>query len=270
MLPGKITVIGLATASFLLMASTGYGAYLTYTPNSADVTIAAGSEGSVPMTVYLNEAGSGSYFLWFVDAVSDNNLPRAWITANPSTTFLSSYWPSASTNLTISIPADASPGVYTGYLTSKAMASHGLADPGPGMLISVTVPSGCEQAPVFEITSYGPQIIWPPNHEMREITVSGRVLVPDGCSIYDIGYSIDDEYGIYTGLGEISLYSDNNFMASILVEAYRKGRDKDGRHYTITLYAEDEAGIGTSSPLEILVPHDRRKVQDKDIGRPRR
>lgn len=252
--------INLALVGLFLVtvSSNSYGAKLSYEPQSTRLTIGLGSEATTPLTVWLMDGGRKSYYLWFIDSISNGNLPQDWIESSKRTTFLNSFWPSASTMLTIRVPQEALPGVYSGYLLSKAMGAHSIADPGEGLYLTVTVPSGCNKAPVFEILSFGPEYIWPPNHSMEEVTVSGTIIIPDGCTLYEIGYSIEDEYGIYTSVGEITIGPEKEFTAYIPVEAWRNGNDKDGRYYAITLYAENEAGIVNFGPLTVFVPHDQR------------
>jgi hypothetical protein len=139
------------------------------------------------------------------------------------------------------------------------MGSHGIADPGSGVLVEVTVGSSCSGVPVIKITDFGPEEIWPPNHSMDVVHVKGVIILPAGCTLHETGYSIEDEYGIYTHVGEFVLSRAGEFNVSIPVEAWRTGQDKDGRHYTIRLFAEDDAGIGTSDVLEAVVPHDKGK-----------
>lgn len=115
----------------------------------------------------------------------------------------------------------------------------------------------CAQAPQFEITSFSPEYIWPPNHKTVDITLSGRVIVPAGCTIVDARYRINDEYGEYTSEGALMPDADGNFAVSIPVEAWRDGRDKDGRNYSIAVYAEDEKGT-TGETRVSTVPHDMR------------
>ena len=249
----------LFTTLLVLVSTNSYGALLSYSPDSLEITLAAGSQGTVPLTVSLQGAGRGSYYLWFINTVLDGNLPASWLSASPSTTFLSSRWVTAATTLTVNVPEGTAPGIYSGYLLSKAMAAHDIADPGRGALIRVTILSGCDQPPSFEITSFGPETLWPPNHKTQEVSVSGRVMLEEGCTLLEIGYNIDDEYELYTAVGQLIVASDGSFTVYIPVEAWRDGDDMDGRHYTITLFAQDEAGIGTSPPLDVLVPHDQGK-----------
>jgi hypothetical protein len=242
----------------LFLSVEAYGATLLYSPDNSSVTVVAGSEREIPLTVTLEDAGYGTYYLWFIGS-TDGDLPGEWISSAPSTSFISKWWSSASTTLTIKVPEDTPTGTYAGYLFSKAMRVHSYAGEGDGMYLEVHVPSSCSGKPSFNITSFGPEELWPPNGETENVTVAGMVEMPEGCTLFDAGYSIEDEYGIHTGVGEFSVDSAGSFSVVIPIEASRLGRDKDGRHYGITLYAEDEAGIGTSRTLEVLVPHDRRK-----------
>lgn len=116
----------------------------------------------------------------------------------------------------------------------------------------------CSQAPEIEVTSYSPEHIWPPNHRTVEIAVSGRIILPDGCTVLGARYGITDEYGEYSSEGALALDAEGNFTVSIPVEAWRNGRDEDGRRYSMTLYVEDEAGRSEAGPYDSVVPHDVR------------
>jgi hypothetical protein len=247
-----------ATVLFLFAALDAYGASLEYSPGAVYLTVPAGTEQSTPLTVSLLNPSPGTYYLWFVSSV-DGTLPPEWISPSPSTSFVSRYWSSASTALNIGVPDGAEPGVYSAYIFAKAMTTHYYADPGRGFYVEVTVPSSCNGKPEVVIDGFGPDLLWPPNGSMEEVRVTGTVVAPSGCNIYEVGYSVDDEYGVYTGVGTVAVGGGGEFSVPIPVEASRAGQDKDGRRYTITIYAEDEAGITTTEALQVLVPHDQRK-----------
>jgi hypothetical protein len=116
----------------------------------------------------------------------------------------------------------------------------------------------CDQAPGFDITSSPPEYLWPPNRKMKDVVVSGKVIIPDGCTLLGAGYSMDDEYNLYSSEGGLDVDANGYFTLTLQVEPWRDGGDIDGRDYSINLYAEDEAGVG-SEALEVLVPHDQRK-----------
>jgi hypothetical protein len=253
----KAIGIFLFGALILAFSANSQGATLVYTPQSMEITLAAGSEGTIPYAVSVQN-GSGSYYLWFVNSVGDGNLPLGWFSASPATTFLSNFTPSGYSELHIKVPEGTEPGDYSGTLFSRGMPVHGTTDPGQGILVKVTVPSDCDQPPSFQFTGFGPDTLWPPNGKMRDIAVSGRVEMQTDCSLMDVGYSLDDEYGVYTAMGNFSVAADGGFTAYIPVEASRNGNDFDGRHYTITLFAQNEAGLGSSPPYNVVVPHDQR------------
>lgn len=250
------SVFGIAVV-LALLASPAHGASLSYNPDQVTPTIEAGSVATLRYAVTLRDGGVTSYQLRLLDRL-DGSLPLSWLQVNPATGFISAFRPMVVADVRILVPADAAPGVYTGTLRSSAMAAHGLADPGGGLRVTVTVPSHCNATPSFEIAGFGPALLWPPNHGMEEVTVSGHVRLPDGCALLGAGYVITDEYGVYTAAGALTVGADGAFTLALPVEAWRNGDDKDGRHYTIMLSAQDEAGGSDSGPLEVLVPHDLR------------
>lgn len=250
-----------ATLIIIFVSTSAFAASLSHSPTYRYVAIPAGSEATVPVTVTISDATSGTYYVWFVDSV-DGNLPVEWIRPAKITTFLNKFWTSDSTTLSIKVPPGTKHGTYASYVYSKAMQSHEYADPGKGMLIEVLVPSKCSGKPVVEVTSLSPEVIWPPNRSMEVVTVTGTVSMPSGCTLNEVGYSIEDEYGVHSGVGEFTVKMVNGlgeFTAPVRVEAWRDGQDKDGRIYKITLFARNEAGIGTSDVLEAIVPHDKGK-----------
>jgi len=241
----------------VLVSSNSQGASLLYSPASVDMSLTAGSQGTASLTITVQDPGRGASFsLWFVDSFLDGNLPLGWLSPTPATTFLDSVNVTASTTLAVNVPAGTAPGVYSGRLLSKAMAAHGFADAGSGSLIQITVLSRCVQPPRFEISSFGPASLWPPNHKMTEVAASGRVILDEGCTLLESGYDIVDEYGLYTSAGQLTVSSDGTFSISLSLEAWRNSNDLDGRHYTIMLSARDEAGSGSGQRLDVLVPHD--------------
>lgn len=246
---------------FLLSMSASaqpFAGVLTYTPDAAGVTIPAGSQGMVTTYIDVTNTHLTTYYLRPVSTVTGGNLPVQWITAAPFMSFLIPGTPAAVT-LTITVPQGTSSGLYSGHLVSDARAAHGIADPGKGLLVTVTVPPDCSGVAEIHLASEEPIYLWPPDHSMEQIAISGEVNLPRGCTLLEAGYSIDDEYGVYTSVGALQMSDDKNFTLTVPVEAWREGKDKDGRHYRIRLFARDEAGIGSSSPVTVIVPHDQRK-----------
>jgi hypothetical protein len=116
---------------------------------------------------------------------------------------------------------------------------------------------GCSDVPTVEITSVSPDAIWPPNNKETEVVVSGFISMPEGCTLLDASYTVNDEYGVYTGSGDLIVGEDGSFELIMTVEASRLGSDKDGRAYDVTISATDEAGDASAS-TEAVVLHDMR------------
>jgi hypothetical protein len=233
-----------------------YGATIYYSPGSKSITVPAGTEVEFNLTVTIEDI-SGNYYVWFVDSI-EGELPLEWIAADPATGFIWSFGSgSATATLRIAVPEGTGSGSYIGTVYSKAMATHGYADVGSGLYLDVYVPEECGGAPEVVIDSANPEYLWPPNYRIEDIIIEGHIALPDGCSLVEVGYIVDDEYGVFTGTGTFSVNSGGNFTVRVPVEVSREGSDKDGRKYEIRIYAEDEAGLGTSDSIDVVV-HDMR------------
>jgi hypothetical protein len=91
-------------------------------------------------------------------------------------------------------------------------------------------------------------VIWPANNKMVPVTITGGVE-SYGSSIKTVAISVSDEYGKYK-------YSNLKFGSTVMLEASRKGNDKDGRKYTITVVVTGQSGVKTSKTATVVVPHD--------------
>jgi hypothetical protein len=255
----KRSFMAISIMGLFLLGSIAHAATIVYSPSSATLTIPAGASRTILEIIGIENIESGkTYFTWSLDTVH-GSLPRAWITSSPGTTFLTETSPSLGVTYTIAVPDGTPSGTYAGYVYAKAMAAHRYADIGGGIYVQVTVPSHCSGIPKFINMTISPDTIWPPNRKMDMVTVTGSVDYPAGCALLNFGYSIVDEYGIYTSTGHATVGANRDFSFAIPVEAWREGTDKDGRHYQITVFAEDEAGMAISETLTAIVPHDQRK-----------
>jgi hypothetical protein len=107
--------------------------------------------------------------------------------------------------------------------------------------------------------STNPFTLWPPNGEMVPVTVSGEITdTGSGVNAGTAKYAVIDEYGELQPSGSIALDSGGSYSFTILLEASRAGSDRDGRHYTITVSAKDNACNAGSASTVVTVPHDRR------------
>lgn len=151
-----------------------------------------------------------------------------------------------------------SPAIDSGTAVSSADIQGTPRPQGNGYDMGAYEFMGCQAVPSIEITAFGPTYIWPPNKKTVDITVLGRIILPENCTLLSSSFSLVDEYGVYSTADVLSVDVNGDFSLVTTVEASRNGSDKDGRVYTLTLLAEDEAGTAQSAPLASLVPHDQR------------
>ena len=112
-------------------------------------------------------------------------------------------------------------------------------------------------APPAVTLSADPTMLWPPNGKMVPVTVSGAIT--DTCSVVNAAeYSVVDEYGEIQPSGPVTLGAGGSYSFAVLLQASRSGSDKDGRTYTITVSAKDDAGHLGSGSTVVTVPHDHR------------
>jgi hypothetical protein len=93
---------------------------------------------------------------------------------------------------------------------------------------------------------------------MVPVTISGSIAdAGSGVNAGTAAYSVIDEYGQVQPSGPITLGSGGSYSFTILLQASRAGSDGDGRQYTITVSAKDNAGNLGSALTVVTVPHDQ-------------
>lgn len=112
--------------------------------------------------------------------------------------------------------------------------------------------------PVIEELSAEPTEIWPPNHEMADITVS--VTATDICDSdvttwIDSVSSSEDVNGIGDGNTEPDWEITGPLQVKLRVERAGGGV---GRVYTLTVKAQDSSGNTATGTVDVRVPHDAR------------
>jgi hypothetical protein len=111
--------------------------------------------------------------------------------------------------------------------------------------------------PVITLSA-APTVLWPPNGKTVPVTISGTITdIGSGVNANSAAYSVKDEYGEIQPTGAITLGPQGNYSFTVLLQASRLGSDLDGRLYTITVQAKDNAGNGASKTSVVTVPHDQ-------------
>jgi hypothetical protein len=122
-------------------------------------------------------------------------------------------------------------------------------------------------APVVDTTppaitvAASPKMLWPPNKKLIMVTVTGTItdneISGTGVNPSTAKFSVTDEYGQVQPNGSLTLNPDGRYNFMIQLPASRDGGDRDGRHYTIRVSAQDNAGNKGSAVTVVTVPHDQ-------------
>jgi uncharacterized lipoprotein YddW (UPF0748 family) len=114
-------------------------------------------------------------------------------------------------------------------------------------------------APTITLSA-APRRLWPPNHRMVDVTLTGAAE-DAGTGIETVSFRVIDEYGRVEpetaaidgrGLPRV------DFTQAIALEAARNGNDRDGREYTIEVAVADRACNVRTAVTTVVVPHDQR------------
>ena len=110
--------------------------------------------------------------------------------------------------------------------------------------------------PVITISTR-PTLLWPPSGKLVPVTVSGTMSdVGSGVNPNSASYRVQDEYGSVQPSGAITLGAGGGYSFTVMLEASRRGNDRDGRHYSVTVSVTDNAGNNSSNASTVIVPHD--------------
>jgi hypothetical protein len=123
-----------------------------------------------------------------------------------------------------------------------------------GVLLNTT--SLCKAPPVVTV-SLAPTALWPANGKMVPVSVSGTIS-DKSCPIKSVRYAVTDEYGKIQPSGSVSLVNGSTYSFTVLLQASRLGNDLNGRLYTVSVSATNNAGATALQTDGIIVPHDQR------------
>lgn len=130
----------------------------------------------------------------------------------------------------------------------KARDAAGNVDPTPAG-IRFTVDT---IAPGLKVNAPNPSTLRPPNRRMKEVIISGSA--PDGGSgLAGVDYALTDEYGEFASSGSVAV-SGGGFSFTLSLRAWVRRNDLNGRVYTITVTAADNAGNRKSESVIVTVP----------------
>lgn len=109
--------------------------------------------------------------------------------------------------------------------------------------------------PVISISA-SPEMLWPPNGKLVPVTVRGMATdKQSGVNDRSATYTVIDEYRQVHLSGPFNIGPGGVYSFGILLPASRKGNDKRGRHFTITVRVADNAGNAGLASTTVDVPH---------------
>jgi len=252
-------VLLLLAFSLVCFSSKGHSAEITFSPNELTVNVAPGETVAVPIAVALENTSLANSYASFSLAHVGGSLDRNWINSQIYIS-LNSWYKTRQAVLQVKVPVDAQGGIYQGVLKTVWLRSNENVAPSE-LVINVDVDSfvSCSQVPLFSNIVASQESLSVRNNKPAQIELSGSVSVPDGCEINNAQYQLTDEYGELDKVDRLQFGSDGHFTVAVPVIASRKGKDKDGRLYTVKFVAENEAGVGESVETNITVMHDNGK-----------
>jgi hypothetical protein len=128
---------------------------------------------------------------------------------------------------------------------------------GPNLILLNTAADD-NAPPALSMSSPSPAVLWPPDHRLVPVTISGTVFDEDS-GIESAWLVVDDDYEAGTTSHDITdlLGPQGGFEVVLELTAWRDGGDPDGRQYAIELHASDVAG-NDAAPVgvAVCVPHD--------------
>ena len=115
-----------------------------------------------------------------------------------------------------------------------------------------------DKTPPVIAASANPSALWPANGKMVNVTVSGRITDPtSGVNPSSAQFAVVDKYGSVHPSGNVTLAANGAYSFMISLQASRLGTAQNGRTYTITVTAQDNAGNQSSASTAVVVPHDQ-------------
>jgi hypothetical protein len=231
------------TVSFTVDAGPNTGSTGSCTPNP-DCTTDAG--GTVSFT-YAGDGGSGADRITASFVLDEDGET---ITSDPAFKF----WDEDCNKNDVADTCDLSCVGFDGSCTGY---------PGCGASSDVNqngVPDECNTDPVCTNASADPGSLWPPNHVLVPIEISGVTDAEnDPVTITATGVTQDEKVRT-PGAGSGNT-SPDAALSPLAVRAERNGNPKtpgNGRVYHISFTADDGQGGSCNGAVNVCVPHDRR------------
>ncbi|HEV2732457.1 MAG TPA: hypothetical protein VGV15_20695 [Terriglobales bacterium] len=210
---------------------------------------ASGGDGYIPPYTVINFGPSATFNvsavdnLGFISGVSPSVLTLASGASGP-------------VSVSVTVPSGTSIGkIVQITTTATSTADSTLTN---STVQSLTVTNVVDPTPPTITVSASPSLLWPPNGMMVPVAVSGTITdTGSGVNLSSGTFAVSDEYGTVQPTGPMSIDGNGKYSFIVNLQAFRLGSDKDGRQYTISAFAKDNAGNLGSNSIVVTVPHDQ-------------
>ena len=135
----------------------------------------------------------------------------------------------------------------TGALTAITGSPFPTAGTYP-LAVAVTA---CMTPPSITAISASPDVLWPPNNKMVDVSINYEVTARCGAPACALSVTSNEPL---TGTSDWTVVGPHD----VQLRASRNGNGS-GRIYTVTVTCQDTRGNASSNPTTVLVPHDQSK-----------
>jgi hypothetical protein len=218
-------------------------------------TVNTAVPGAYTLTYTATDGAGNSAFVRRTVTVVDSTPPTVTLIGSAAMTIeagsaFADPGATATDSVAGSLPVTVTGAVLTGVVGTYTL-TYSATDPSGNKgtaMRSVTVRDTV--APTVTAT-VSPLTIWSPNGAMVPVTLSG-VVTDAGSGPGTVRYSVKDEYGTVQPIGgPIAANGDGSYSFQVVLQASRKGSDKNGRTYTFTVTATDKAGMTATKVLVV-------------------
>lgn len=240
-----------------VVGAAAQAAELVCSPAVVTLAAAPGQRVSETLSCTIQNPPPSPAFVQFILSQSGGTAPPSWLAVQFST--ITPTVKTVQVPVAFQVSADTAAGKYTANLRPFVLSSNIPLLPAAPTAVAVTlaVARQCSAEPVLTVSAFGPEEFRVPNNKVEEARFAGVVTLPDGCTLKRAWFTLTDEYREYDQGGPLAVGTDGAVSLTVPVMVSRRGADRDGRLYRLSVFAEDEAGTAVVT-RGITVAHDQR------------
>jgi hypothetical protein len=127
-----------------------------------------------------------------------------------------------------------------------------------GGAFAVRLSFATDTTPPVATVSSRPSLLWPPTGKLVAVVIAGTMTDDvSGIASSTAAFRVVDEYGVIQPAGAIAVIPNGSYSLRVMLEASRRGVDRNGRRYEVWVSVADKAGNRSSVSAIVTVPHDR-------------